>query len=284
MRVGIVGTGVMGSALARRLSYLGFDVYVWNRTLSKAKMLEKYGVSVASNIKELVERVEIIHIFVSDDEAVKSVFFSKDAIYDNINGKIKLVLNHSTVTPQVNIELFEALREKNVDFLEAPVMGSWPEAEKGRLHIFIGGDKELFERYRDYLSKIGEVLFYTGKVGTASIMKLASNMMLFNIALSLSESIKLVEEYGVEPENLLEYFKKTWLKTVSERYGRRILDENYPTRFKLSLAAKDLTYAVQSAIAKRKALPLTTASMNTYLLASEQGLGERDYAKVYLLL
>ena len=271
----------MGSALAKRLVSVGYNVFAWNRTKSKAKRLEEFGVKVSETLGELVKNVEIVHIFVSDDEAVKAVFFSKNTILDNVHENTRLVINHSTVTPQVNVELYKSLKKRDVDFLEAPYMGSWPEAEKGESHIFIGGDENVFERYKDHLSKLGSVLYYVGKVGTASAMKLATNLMLFNIALSLSESIKLVEQYGIKPDTLLNYFRMTWLKNVANRYGKRILDVKYPTRFRLALAAKDLTYAVKAAIDKGKVLPLTIASMLTYKSASQHGLGDKDYTKIY---
>ncbi len=279
-KVGIVGTGVMGSGLAKRLVSKGYEVCAWNRTRERALALTKFGVKVVNSIAELVKRSETIHIFVSDDEAVRAVVYGKGGIFESVE-EGKLVINHSTVTPPLNIQLYRDLKEKNVAFLECPVLGSWPEAEKGKLDSLVGGEEDLLRKYEGLFNDFSKLIFYTGPVGTAAALKLATNMMLFNIALALSESMALVSSWNLNPKKLLEYFKETWLKPVAERYGERLLAKEFPTRFRLVLAAKDLAYAVFSARDRGQPLPLTSASLQTYLEAAAYGMSDKDYSRVF---
>lgn len=283
MKVGIVGTGLMGSGLAKRLAKVGYEVHVWNRTKEKALKLTDFGVKVEDTLRDLVNEVSTIHIFVSDDEAVREVVYGKGGILEAISPG-KLVINHSTVTPLLNVELYNAFKSKGVDFLECPVLGSWPEAEEGKLDSLVGGEPKTFEKYEELLRSFSRIVFYVGEVGKASALKLATNLMLFNIALSLSEALSLAEVWGVEPNKVLDYFSRTWLKAVAERYGRRLLREEQIVRFRLILAAKDLSYATSSARIKGQPMPLTSTSAQVYLEAAANGFSEEDYSRIYYFI
>ncbi|OYT61316.1 MAG: hypothetical protein B6U69_03805 [Thermofilum sp. ex4484_15] len=283
MKVGIVGTGLMGSGLAKRLAKVGYEVHVWNRTKEKALKLTDFGVKVEDTLRDLVNEVSTIHIFVSDDEAVREVVYGKGGILEAISPG-KLVINHSTVTPLLNVELYNTFKSKGVDFLECPVLGSWPEAEEGKLDSLVGGEPKTFEKYEELLRSFSRIVFYVGEVGKASALKLATNLMLFNIALSLSEALSLAEVWGVEPNKVLDYFSRTWLKAVAERYGRRLLREEQIVRFRLILAAKDLSYATSSARIKGQPMPLTSTSAQVYLEAAANGFSEEDYSRIYYFI
>jgi len=277
MRIGFVGLGVMGTAMSKRLLSLGYELVVWNRTISKAKPLEELGAKVASSPVEVAEKSDYVHMAVADDHASRAVVRPILKVRD----KRVVVVNHSTVTPMLSVELYEEAREKGHAYLEVPVLGSWTEAEKGELLAMVGGDREVYEEVLPVLRGLSKEVVYVGEIGKASAFKLAVNLMLFNIALSLSESIALVESWGVDSQLLLDFMRKTWLKPVADRYGERLRAEEYPLRFRLVLASKDLLYAVRAGHYKGQDIPLTSSSAQTYLAAARAGFGDKDYSRIY---
>ena len=279
-RVGFIGLGLMGSAMVKRLLSLGYEVVVWNRTISKAKPLEELGAAVASSPLDVAKKCDEVHLAVADDEASRAVSYGPNGLLAAAREGL-IIVNHSTVTPMLSLELYNAFKSKGADYLEAPVLGSWPEAEKGELQTMVGGDKEAYEKIAGVLEDLSKVVFYVGPIGSASVFKLAVNLMLFNVALSLSESIALVEAWGVSSDKLLEFMKKTWLKSAAERYGNRLRAEEFPVRFRLELAVKDLLYATAAGARKGQPMPLTATSTQVYLTAAASGLADKDYSRVY---
>lgn len=271
---------MMGSAMTRRLLSLGYDVTVWNRTASKAGPLRKLGAVVAESPLDVAKECDEVHVMVADDDACRAISYGPKGLLAGARRGL-VIVNHSTVTPMLSVELYEAFKERGAAYVEAPVMGSWPEAEKGELRMMVGGDESVYEKVAAVLRDLSGDVFYVGPVGTASALKLAMNLMTLNVVLSLSEAISLCEAWGTDSDKLLEFMGRTWMKVIAERYGDRLRAEKFIVRFKLALAAKDLLYSVAAAARKGQPLPLTAASAQVYLESAASGFADEDYSRVF---
>jgi len=280
-KVALLGTGLMGYNMAKRLAESGFSVTAWNRTLEKAMPLTSHGVRVATDIRGAVEEAGIIAMMVSDDEASESVL---EQVFASAP-KGTVVVNHSTVTPMHSGKMYQEARRRGLFYVAIPVMGGPADAARGELVGIAGGDLEKLDEIKAYREALFKSLHYVGGVEEATAVKLALNSIYFSAMIGVAEALVLVEAWRVPPQKLLEIAGDLWIKPIVERYGSRLLSETYPVSFKMSLAAKDMNYAALSGAEKGFALPHIAAMAQALLLASNSGgLGEEDYTRIYKFL
>ncbi|MGC1709248.1 MAG: NAD(P)-dependent oxidoreductase, partial [Nitrosotalea sp.] len=172
MNVGIIGTGLLGKAVATRLLSTGHKVTVYNRTEEKTELLRSIGAQVAKSPKQVAERSEIVIIIVKDAKAVESISFGKDGIIHGKHEKL-IVSDMSTISPISSRKIAEKYSQYGIPMIDSPVMGGPSLAEKGQLVVMIGGKKEIYEKCKAIFDSIGERTFYLGDNGSADAMKLA---------------------------------------------------------------------------------------------------------------
>lgn len=266
--------------MAARLARTGHELFVWNRTIEKARPLEQYGARVASSLDELSRVAEVVFVMVSDDEASREVL---SAVLRE--GRPRIIVNHSTVSPMYTREAVEEAKRRGVEYLAIPVMGGPSDIERGEGVCIVGGREEVFREVEPLTSAYCKEHVLVGSQENASVIKLALNSMYFSALEALAEALLLVEAWNVEPKVFFDAASRLWLRVVVDRYAKRLLDEKYPTSFQLRLAAKDLHYAVFSGYHKGQPLPMLSELAKTFLEASTiGGLGRRDYTRIYYFL
>lgn len=195
--VAILGTGKMGSAIARRLAGSGFDLTLWNRTSAKA---EELGVGrVAATPAEATRNAEVVISSLTNDDAVRGVYLGEGGVLSSAAGK--LLIDASTAGPAVAEELGRAAQARGARFLEAPVIGSVPTVETGRLLILVGGAPTDLEHARPVLDQLGEIL-YVGEWGGAQRLKLIANSMLGVTSAAAAELLRAGTAIGLEPQQV----------------------------------------------------------------------------------
>ncbi len=279
MVVGFAGLGAMGFAMASRLARDGYQLVVWNRSRSRAERFSKeFGAEVAADLADLARRADVIHVMVSDDVAAASV----------VSGLCRgcsegdVIIQQSTITPGMSSYLASLVRSAGATYVEAPVLGSVSEAAEGSLITYVGGPREGID-YPTIRSLSREVI-YVGPVPRASALKLAVNALFLSIAAALAESEALARSRGIEPELYRRVMSGTWMAPIVERYWGRGHDESFPTRFRLSLAAKDLAYAAEALRDVGIPSPTISGAANAYSLCASEGFGENDYSHVILCM
>lgn len=278
--IGVVGTGLMGYPIAKRLLAAGYPVVVWNRTRERALPLAREGAVVASSLAKLAEKSELALIVVADDEASASVLEELTSARSGLD-----VVNHSTVTPMHAQGAYQLCKERGCRYLTLTVMGGPTEAERGELVGMAGGDREVLDKWGEVFSKYMSEVIYVGPAEAAAALKLAINSIYFSSMVSVAEALLLAEKWGVSYEKFREVADKLWVKVLLDRYAGRLLSEMQPLRFKMRLAAKDMLYAVLAGYNKGQPLPHTTAIALVLLEAATiGGLGEEDYTRVYRFL
>ena len=191
------------------------------------------------------------------------------------------IADMSTVNPNSTKEISQKVTSQGVDYIEIPVMGGPNVAIDGKLVVMVSGNEDVFERYKDVLEKIGEQTFYLGDTGTAHSIKLAMNLQIAMLALSLSEGIILTKNAGFDPEVFLKILNSTYFKTgMSENKAYKMTKGNYEPTFTLANLKKDLDTINDTADSINTELPMAKIARKVYEEAINEGFSEIDYTGI----
>jgi 3-hydroxyisobutyrate dehydrogenase len=278
-RVCVIGLGFMGSALAKRLKSLGFEVTVYNRTIEKAIQLAKdIGADYVDAPYRCVERCEAIAIFVADDRALLDVLTPPNGVASRSCSNV-YVVNMSTVTTGASLTAKKLVEACGGRYVELPVFGSVPEVLNGKLVAMFGGARDDYEKLKSFAEAIASKYIYVGEVPKAMALKLAINQLGHVIAASLGESLAFLKAFDIDFSTFVESVKGTWLESIVLRFLDRVLEQK-TVRFKLELAAKDLAHFVESAREVGVAVHIAAVASQRYEEAAMHGYGERDYPQI----
>lgn len=278
--VGVVGTGMLGAAVALRLIKSGFDVVAYNRTASKTGPIREAGGAVEDSPAEVARRSEVVLSLVRDAGAVREVSFGRNGI---LSGKHPgmVVADMSTILPAESRKIHAQFLDAGVDWLDTPVMGGPDAAADGRLVVMAGGDPESFRRVEDVFAAVAEQRYHLGPPGTAHSVKLAMNLQIAMLALSLSEGICLARGLDVNPEVFLEVLNSTYFATgMSRKKAFRMINGSYPATFTLENLTKDLGTILDAADSAGLTLPMSSEALRVYSDAVKDGLGDLDYTGI----
>tara|TARA_B100000378_G_scaffold144733_1_gene116927 strand:+ start:98 stop:979 length:882 start_codon:yes stop_codon:yes gene_type:complete len=279
-KIGLIGTGMLGEAVGLHLLESGYDLNVYNRTKSKTKKLAENGATIFDLPKHMAESSDLIITCVKDADAVKEVLFGNDGITSGKYTEIS-VADMSTINPTSAQEISKKLHTMKIKSLEIPVMGGPNVAIDGGLVLMASGDKELFETYQKIFKTIANKIFFLGESGSAHTIKLAMNMQISLLALSLSEGIILMKKAGIEPEKFLEILNSTYFGTgMSKKKAYKMIKNEYEPTFTLKNLKKDLDIIAKTAKDFDAVLPITERANKIYDDALAAGFGELDYTGV----
>jgi len=280
MRVGIVGTGLLGNAVGQRILKAGHELYAFNRTSDKTKEIERLGASIMDSPRQVAEESEIVFIVVKNADAVRKVSFGESCI--SCGGKNGLVVaDMSTINPTDSRKIAKELGEKGITYLGAPVMGGPNVAINGQLVMMVDGDRDAYERHRGILEIVASKIFYLGDSGTAHTVKLAMNLQIAMLALALSEGIALTRKSSIDPETFLQILNSTYFKTgMSENKAYKMIKNSFEPTFTLRNLKKDLDTINEAAGEIGLSLPMSTRASQIYQDAILAGLGDIDYTGI----
>lgn len=270
MRVAFLGLGAMGSRMARSLIEAGNEVTVWNRSPAAAAALVAAGGRAADSPRVAVAGAECVFAMLRDDEASRAVWLDPEwgALAGMAAGS--LAIESSTVTADWSIALGQSCAAAGVEFLEAPVVGSRPQAEARQLIHLVGGAESTLTRAAPLLAAIGAAAHHAGPVGAGAAAKLIVNALFAIQVASLAELLPLAGPRGVSPARLLEILAATpVLSLAAKAAGAGILSGNFSPLFPIDLVVKDLGYAA----AMGGGIPMVAAAEARYRAAVTAGFG-----------
>ena len=279
--VGVVGTGMLGAAVAARLIGRGHEVVVHNRTAKKAAALEGAGALAAGSPADVAARCPLVIICVRDAAAVRDVALGPRGIAGS--GASPAVCDMSTITPADSRAIAADLRSAaGIAMLDTPVMGGPAVAARGDLVMMASGDRAVFDAHRRTLDDAASRIFFLGgEVGTALTVKLAMNLQIASLAMSISEGIAMVRAASVDPRDFLEVLNSTYFGTgMSRNKAYRMADGSYDPTFLLSNLRKDLRAVNEAAGSAGLRLPLASMAEEAYDAAVAAGLGGLDYTGI----
>lgn len=270
-KIGWAGLGRMGIPMSQRLIKEGYPLTVYNRTTGKDDILVAQGAMVSLSPAQLIQQTDIIIIMVSDDKAVREIFTGKQGLLSALTHD-KIIINMSTVSPEISREMSLLCLKKSIYYLDAPVSGSVKQAESGELVIMAGGDEVIFNRVKPILDNLGKLTIRVGDTGSGNAAKLAVNTFLGIISQGLSESVIFARNNGIEISDLLNIINNSALgSTYIKIKGDAILQKRYQAAFALKHIVKDLRLARESGLNT----PLGETAYNSFKEA-ESEFGEED--------
>jgi 3-hydroxyisobutyrate dehydrogenase-like beta-hydroxyacid dehydrogenase len=282
MRVAVVGTGRMGSAMARAAARGGAELIVHNRSPEPARALaEEIGARVAATPAEAAGDADVAITMLADGEAVRAVWDGPDGMVAGAHPAAVLV-DSSTVPPDILIPFEAAVRGKGAGILDAPVSGSTALASSGQLTIMAGGTAADLDRARPALELLARQVTHVGPLGSGAALKLAVNALIFALNTSLAEALVLAERAGIDRALAYEVFATSAAGAPYVGYKRdAFLDPSgTPVAFSLDLAAKDLRLIAD--LADRLGVPMAQAAVNRGVVgeAAARLGGERDQSAI----
>jgi 3-hydroxyisobutyrate dehydrogenase len=281
MKIGIIGLGRMGLALATRLQGCGHDLAVWNRTPEKAKSFVEAGGVLADSPAAVVEQSEAIITCLLDEKALEAVFNGDQGIL-SADVKGKLFIETSTVQPKTERALAEQITAKGGAYVECPVSGSTGPAREGRLIGLVGGSEEDVARARPTIEQFCRRIEHAGPVGSGASLKLAVNLPLVVYYQALGEAYSLCRNLGLDPERIIDLFSDTSgganiLKARGSMVAKGMRgDDPQPVTFDVDSFRKDLRTMIAEAEELGFSLPVAERALSVYDEASEKGWGGRD--------
>src|SRR4051812_19752910 len=285
MKIGVCGTGRMGSSIAQRLMAVGHEVAVWNRNADKTKPLTDAGAKLFASPAELVNGCEAVVVMLLNDAASEAVYRGPNGILSAELGG-KLAIDMSTVRPDTMISLGTAVGNKGGAFVECPVGGSTAPAKEGKLFGLAGGSDADVARAMPLLQQLCRRIEHVGALGAGATMKLAVNLPLLVYWQALGEALAICRPLNLPPERLIDILSDT-AGTPTAMKGRGAViakslagQPRGETAFAVSAAKKDLATALAFGQSIHASLPVTASALKCFEQAEADGLADADATSV----
>jgi 3-hydroxyisobutyrate dehydrogenase-like beta-hydroxyacid dehydrogenase len=279
MRVGIAGTGKMGSAIACNLLDRGYQISVWNIDRVMMDPLVATGATSFENLERLVASVDAVIAMLWDDVVAREISLGKIIPAAR---KGQLVIESSTLSPQMYEVLAEAAAQREVNFLACPVLGSVDGARAGTLTLLPGGSSQAFDRGRELLSAMGSTIKFTGSPTASGHLKLAYNSMLSVNADSIGELLGIMARAGVDRALAIDTLVQALERIATKR--QQLHERDTRPRFSAGALLKDLRLARAARQSLHVDAPVLDCALAEFEKAVETGLGNEDYIAVGLAL
>ena len=279
MIIGFIGLGIMGRPMAKNLIKAGYKLVVYDK-FADVEDLVSLGAKRASSSREVAMQSNVIITMLPNSPHVKEAVLGKDGV---IEGAIKdsILIDMSSIAPAVSREIFNILKEKGIEMIDAPVSGGEPKAIEGTLAIMVGGDEKTFNRIKPILEIMGSSITYCGPIGAGNTTKLANQIIVaLNIA-ALSEALVLSTKSGIDPSTVFNAIRGGLAgSAVMEAKIPMILDGNFKPGFRIDLHIKDLQNTLDTAHELNVPIPLTASVMEILQALKSDGLENLDHSAI----
>ncbi|KPJ96548.1 MAG: hydroxyacid dehydrogenase, partial [Gammaproteobacteria bacterium SG8_11] len=200
-RIALLGTGLIGGPMAKRLVQSGYPLTVYNRTISKTDSLKNAGATVAQSPKGAIESAECSILVLADGAAINETLFSNDSEIDFAD---RTIIQMGTILPDESVAFMNKIAAGGGHYFESPVLGSIPQATEGKLIVMVGATPDQFEQWKNLLKCFGEEIHYIGEVGKAAALKLALNQLIASLTAAFSLSLGIVQRRQIEVNTFME--------------------------------------------------------------------------------
>ena len=283
-KVGFVGTGVMGKSIVNHLLSAGHEVSIYTRTKEKAQELLDIGATWEESPGDVAAQVDVVFTMVGYPSDVEAVYYGDSGIFEN--GKSDLiVIDLTTSTPTLAIELYNKALAIGMSSLDAPVSGGDVGAKSGVLSIMVGGDKEVFDKIQPMFSAFGENVVYQGKAGAGQHTKMANQIAIASSMIAACEAITYAKEAKLDPEMVLKSITTgaagSWSLT---NLAPRMLNGDYEAGFYMKHFIKDMGIALEESRKMSITLPGLEMAYSMYKNLEERGFeneGTQSLIKAY---
>ena len=279
MNIGFIGIGLMGFPMTKNLLKSGYNLKAYNRSQDKADRLKEFGAEISTSIKDVVTNSDVVITMLTDDAAVEKVMGSDEFISNIKEGAT--VIDMSSVNPVITKKYAEILKEKNINYLDAPVSGGTIGAEEASLAIMVGGDEKTFKQCYDLLKILGNPTL-VGPVTSGQISKLANQIIVGVTIGAVAEAVTLCERSGTNPIKMIEALSGGWADSkILQTHGKRMIDKDFTPKGKTTTQLKDMTNIIDAGKAVETHLPISSLIKEMYKDLVADGHGNTDHSSLY---
>jgi len=283
-KIGFIGLGIMGAAMAANIRRAGYPLVVYNRTPDKAGPLVALGADAASSPRSLAREADIVILMLTGPEAIDEVLWGLEGASPSLDAS-KILVNMSSVSPRYTRVLAQKLAPLGVGFIDAPVSGTKKPAEDATLIILAGGVREQVDRLAPLFAAMSQKVVYCGPAGQGSMMKMAVNLLLAVMMEGLAEMVTLGLAGGLELDAMLEVVATGAMHSAMYQIkGEMLRAGDYPPNFPLKHMTKDLKFIVDTAFETGAATPAAHTLLQVYRQGVGQGWGDLDFSSVRQVL
>jgi 3-hydroxyisobutyrate dehydrogenase len=281
-KLGWIGIGRMGYAMAERLAKAGCDIAVWNRTRSKAEPLAQSGAKVVNALTDLAE-CDIVFTMVAAGKDVKEVLYGPNGVMSK--GKTpKIIVDSTSISLEESAEIRQKLAERNVKLLAAPVSGNAKVIKAGRLTVVASGPKDAFDAVSPYLAHVGQGVSYVGEGELSRIAKICHNVMLGVVIQNLCEITSLAEKAGMKRHAFLDFLNKSVMGSTFTRYkAPALVNLDFHVTFTPELLRKDIDLGLNAGKALGVPMPLASLTRDIVQTLIGHGYKDEDFSTLLLL-
>ena len=277
--IGFIGIGLMGFPMAKNLLKSGYNLKAYNRSQDKADRLKEFGAEISTSIKEVVTNSDVVIAMLTDDAAVEKVMGSDEFISNIKEGAT--VIDMSSVNPVITKKYAEILKEKNINYLDAPVSGGTIGAEEASLAIMVGGNEKTFKECYDLLKILGNPTL-VGPVTSGQISKLANQIIVGVTIGAVAEAVTLCEKSGTNPSKMIEALSGGWADSkILQTHGKRMISKDFSPKGKTTTQLKDMTNIINAGKAVETHLPISSLIKEMYKDLVADGHGNTDHSSLY---
>ncbi|PJN88550.1 NAD(P)-dependent oxidoreductase [Bacillus sp. mrc49] len=282
-KIGFIGLGNMGLPMSQSLLLSNFTVYGMDLNKEAEMSFHQSGGTIGVSVETMVKQCDVIFTSLPSSKAVEEVFLGEKGLVYLVDSAVMLI-DTSTVDPELNIRIEEAAKKKDVDFLAAPVSGGVIGAVNRTLTFMVGGSKTVFDRAMPLFDVMGENIFHVNdRIDSGTNTKLINNLLIGFYTAGVSEALHLAKNSNLDLERLFEMLNVSYGQSrIYERnYKSFIANDNYEPGFALELLRKDLGFALGLAAKNDVELPLSKILFDLYEEAVENGYGDKDMSIFY---
>jgi 3-hydroxyisobutyrate dehydrogenase-like beta-hydroxyacid dehydrogenase len=276
-RIGFLGIGIMGYPMALNLLKKGYNLTVYNRTREKCYTLQKEGAKIALYPKDMGYIANVFITMLENEKAMDDVCFSPQGLFETIE-EGSYFINMSTVSVDYTMKLKKECTKRKVRFIDCPVSGSKPIAEKGELILLCGCVKEDLDYVKDILLSMGKDIVYCGDSPNGTILKLCINLILATMTVGIVEGVNLCKKSGLDPSFIFEVIEKSpvlncgYFKIKKDK----LLNSDYSTQFSVKNMLKDINFMIELANKNKVNLPVTSKIKEIFENAFKKGFYNED--------
>ena len=277
MKVGFIGLGVMGFPMAGHLQSSTHDLIVFNRSEEKSiKWIESFGGKSLKNLEDVAESSDVIILCIGKDDDVRNVIGGKEGLINKLKPGA-IIVDHTTTTSDLPIEMNNLLNPLGVQFIDAPISGGQAGAESGQLSIMAGGDKEAFAQIKEVINTYAKFSKYMGASGAGQLTKMVNQICIAGLIQALAEGINFSENVGLNSKDVLEVISKGAAQSWQmENRWESMLQDEYDHGFAVDLMKKDLEIVIDKANNSDINLDITKLINNFYADIQNIGGGKWD--------
>lgn len=275
-KIAYLGLGIMGTGMAKNLLKANYKVTVWNRNPKRCEPLVELGASQAGTPAQASHAADVIIYCLSNEAAVDEVVFGENGVLSGAHAG-QIAIDMSTVHPNTSLREADAYRQKQVEFLDAPVFGSKNESAAGGLWILVGGKADVLEQVIPILNSMGEAIHHMGDTGKGAAMKLVGNLIVASQIEALGEAMVLATKAGLNSQDVLNVLHEVDFRSpLFDGIGAMLTKRDFTPSFALKLMLKDANLIARFAEDLNSPIPAAAIVRETLKSAVNQGWGEEN--------